>query len=131
MSVSPRGLSTSADMLTLSGRTGNQGAAEHKTRAALNLKNQYQKVATLSMAGNLRLRAGHNVTLAEFGALNGIWLTGSVRHNINRSAGYSIETEVVRGPVAKKSASGAKKMLTVYQADGGTSQTVAPKKVLR
>ncbi|EKZ9425987.1 phage protein D [Salmonella enterica] len=117
-----RGHSTSADMLTLSGRAGNQGTAEHKTRAALNLKNQYQKVATLSMAGNLRLRAGHNVTLAEFGALNGIWLTGSVRHNINRSGGYSVEAEVVRGPVAAKGKHGAgfKKLVVVGQQQDGS-----------
>ncbi|ECI5744485.1 phage protein D [Salmonella enterica subsp. enterica] len=123
---------TSADTLTLSGRAGNQGTAERRTRAALNLKNQYQKVATLSMEGNIRLRAGHNVTLTGFGAQNGIWLTGSVRHSMTRSGGYTMKVEVARGPVAKKSSgSDGRKTLTVYKADGSTGQSAAPKKGVR
>ncbi|EDM3689386.1 phage protein D [Salmonella enterica subsp. enterica serovar Infantis] len=122
---------TSADTLTLSGRVGNRGAAEHRTRAALSLKNQYQKVATLSMAGNIRLRAGHNVTLTGFGAVDGKWLTGSVRHSMTRSGGYAMDVEVARGPVAKKSPGGGSKTLTVYKADGSTGQSAAPKKGVR
>ncbi|EAS0531546.1 phage protein D [Salmonella enterica] len=131
VSAATRGHSTSADTLTLSGRTGNQGTAARRTRAALNLKNQYQKVATLSMEGNVRLRAGHNVTLTGFGASDGKWLTGSVRHSMTRSGGYIMDVEVVRGPVAKKNAGGGSKTLTVYRADGSTTQTTAPKKGAR
>ncbi|EMA5188563.1 phage protein D, partial [Salmonella enterica] len=131
VSAATRGHSTSADTLTLSGRTGNQGTAARRTRAALNLKNQYQKVATLSMEGNVRLRAGHNVTLTGFGASDGKWLTGSVRHSMTRSGGYIMDVEVVRGPVAKKNAGGGSKTLTVYKADGSTTQTTAPKKGAR
>lgn len=128
VSAATRGHSTSADTLTLSGRTGNQGTAARRTRAALNLKNQYQKVATLSMEGNVRLRAGHNVTLTGFGASDGKWLTGSVRHSMTRSGGYTMDVEVARGPVAKKSSGGGSKTLTVYRADGSTTQTTTPKK---
>ncbi|EGW7296407.1 phage protein D [Salmonella enterica] len=131
VSASTRGHSTSADTLTLSGRTGNQGTAARRTRAALNLKNQYQKVATLSMEGNVRLRAGHNVTLTGFGASDGKWLTGSVRHSMTRSGGYTMDVEAARGPVAKKSSGGGSKTLTVYRADGSTTQTTAPKKGAR
>ncbi|ELG1719191.1 phage protein D [Salmonella enterica] len=131
VSASTRGHSTSADTLTLSGRTGNQGTAARRTRAALNLKNQYQKVATLSMEGNVRLRAGHNVTLTGFGASDGKWLTGSVRHSMTRSGGYTMDVEATRGPVAKKSSGGGSKTLTVYRADGSTTQTTAPKKGAR
>lgn len=131
VSAATRGHSTSADTLTLSGRTGNQGTAARRTRAALNLKNQYQKVATLSMEGNVRLRAGHNVTLTGFGASDGKWLTGSVRHSMTRSGGYIMDVEVVRGPVAKKNAGGGSKTLTVYKADGSTTQTTTPKKGAR
>ncbi|ECX9223027.1 phage protein D [Salmonella enterica] len=131
VSAATRGHSTSADTLTLSGRTGNQGTAARRTRAALNLKNQYQKVATLSMEGNVRLRAGHNVTLTGFGASDGKWLTGSVRHSMTRSGGYTMDVEVARGPVAKKSSGGGSKTLTVYRADGSTTQTTAPKKGAR
>lgn len=131
VSAATRGHSTSADTLTLSGRTGNQGTAARRTRAALNLKNQYQKVATLSMEGNVRLRAGHNVTLTGFGASDGKWLTGSVRHSMTRSGGYTMDVEVARGPVAKKSSGGGSKTLTVYKADGSTTQTTAPKKGAR
>lgn len=131
VSAATRGHSTSADTLTLSGRTGNQGTAARRTRAALNLKNQYQKVATLSMEGNVRLRAGHNVTLTGFGASDGKWLTGSVRHSMTRSGGYTMDVEVARGPVAKKSSGGGSKTLTVYRADGSTTQTTTPKKGAR
>ncbi|ECX4466044.1 phage protein D [Salmonella enterica] len=131
VSAATRGHSTSADTLTLSGRTGNQGTAARRTRAALNLKNQYQKVATLSMEGNVRLRAGHNVTLTGFGASDGKWLTGSVRHSMTRSGGYTMDVEVARGPVAKKSSGGGSKTLMVYRADGSTTQTTAPKKGAR
>ncbi|EGL6630094.1 phage protein D [Salmonella enterica] len=126
--VSARGRTTGADTLTLSGRAGNQGVAERRTRAALSLKNQYQKVATLSMAGNIRLRAGHSITLTGFGVSDGKWLTGSVRHSITRSGGYTMDVEVARGPVAKKSPGGGSKTLTVYKADGSTGQSAAPKK---
>ncbi|EII2806789.1 phage protein D [Salmonella enterica subsp. enterica serovar Java] len=131
VSTATRGQNTSADTLMLSGRAANQGAAGHRTRAALSLKNQYQKVATLSMAGNIRLRAGHNVTLTRFGASDGKWLTGSVRHSMTRSGGYTMVVELARGPVAKKSPGSGSKTLTVYKADGGTAQTVAPKKGVR
>ncbi|EAU6992004.1 phage protein D [Salmonella enterica subsp. enterica serovar Hato] len=131
VSTATRGKNTSADTLTLSGRSGNQGTAARRTRAALNLKNQYQKVATLSMAGNIRLRAGHNVTLTGFGASDGKWLTGSVRHSMTRSGGYTMDVEVARGPVAKKSPGNGSKTLTVFNADGSTTQTVAPKKGVR
>ncbi|EIM9883728.1 phage protein D [Salmonella enterica] len=131
VSAATRGHNTSADTLTLSGRTGNQGTAARRTRAALNLKNQYQKVATLSMEGNVRLRAGHNVTLTGFGASDGKWLTGSVRHSMTRSGGYTMDVEVARGPVAKKSSGGGSKTLTVYRADGSTTQTTTPKKGAR
>ncbi|EAW2472677.1 phage protein D [Salmonella enterica subsp. enterica] len=129
--VSARGRTTGADTLTLSGRAGNQGVAERRTRAALSLKNQYQKVATLSMAGNIRLRAGHSITLTGFGASDGKWLTGSVRHSMTRSGGYTMDVEVARGPVAKKSPGGGSKTLTVYKADGSTGQSAAPKKGTR
>lgn len=131
VSAATRGHSTSADTLALSGRTGNQGTAARRTRAALNLKNQYQKVATLSMEGNVRLRAGHNVTLTGFGASDGKWLTGSVRHSMTRSGGYTMDVEAARGPVAKKSSGGGSKTLTVYRADGSTTQTTTPKKGAR
>lgn len=131
VSTATRGKNTSADTLTLSGRSGNQGTASRRTRAALNLKNQYQKVATLSMAGNIRLRAGHNVTLTGFGASDGKWLTGSVRHSMTRSGGYTMDVEVARGPVAKKFPGNGSKTLTVFNADGSTTQTVAPKKGVR
>lgn len=123
-----RGRNTSADMLTLSGRAGNQGTAAHRTRAALSLKNQYQKVVTLSMAGNIHLLAGHNITLRGFGVSDGKWLTGSVRHSMRRSGGYTMDVEMARGPVAKKSPDGGSKKLTVYKADGSTTQTIAPDK---
>ncbi|EED7274011.1 phage late control D family protein [Salmonella enterica subsp. salamae] len=131
VSTATRGKNTSADTLTLSGRSGNQGTAARRTRAALNLKNQYQKVATLSMAGNIRLRAGHNVTLTGFGASDGKWLTGSVRHSMTRSCGYTMDVEVARGPVAKKFPGNGSKTLTMFNADGSTTQTVAPKKGVR
>ncbi|EFT4506943.1 phage protein D [Salmonella enterica subsp. enterica serovar Stanley] len=131
VSTATRGKNTSADTLTLSGRSGNQGTAARRTRAALNLKNQYQKAATLSMAGNIRLRAGHNVTLTGFGASDGKWLTGSVRHSMTRSGGYTMDVEVARGPVAKKFPGNGSKTLTVFNADGSTTQTVAPKKGVR
>ncbi|ECC9556675.1 putative bacteriophage regulatory protein [Salmonella enterica subsp. salamae] len=131
VSTATRGKNTSVDTLTLSGRSGNQGTAARRTRAALNLKNQYQKVATLSMAGNIRLRAGHNVTLTGFGASDGKWLTGSVRHSMTRSGGYTMDVEVARGPVAKKFPGNGSKTLTVFNADGSTTQTVAPKKGVR
>ncbi|ECT9547822.1 phage protein D [Salmonella enterica] len=115
--------STSADTLTLSGRSGNQGTAARRTRAALNLKNQYQKVATLSMAGNIRLQAGHNVTLTGFGASDGKWLTGSVRHSMTRSGGYTMDVEVARGPVAKKDGKADKKLVVVgVKPDGSIDQ---------
>ncbi|EBX7334615.1 phage protein D [Salmonella enterica subsp. enterica serovar Sandiego] len=131
VSTTMRGQNTSADTLTLSGRTGSQGVASRRTHAALSLKNQYQKVATLSMEGNIRLRAGHNVTLTGFGVSDGKWLTGSVRHSMTRSGGYIMDVEVARGPVAKKSPSGGSKTLTVYKADGSTGQSTAPKKGAR
>lgn len=121
--VVSRGKSTSADTLTLSRRTGNQGTAERHARAALNLKNQYQKVATLSMEGDVRLRAGHNVTLTGFGASDGKWLTGSVRHSMTRSGGYTMDVEVVRGPVSRKTGSAAKKLVVVgVSPDGSIAQ---------
>lgn len=131
VSTATRGKNTSVDTLTLSGRSGNQGTAARRTRAALNLKNQYQKVATLSMAGNICLRAGHNVTLTGFGASDGKWQTGSVRHSMTRSGGYTMDVEVARGPVAKKFPGNGSKTLTVFNADGSTTQTVAPKKGVR
>ncbi|EBE4455285.1 phage protein D [Salmonella enterica] len=131
VSTTMRGQNTSADTLTLSGRTGSQGVASRRTHAALSLKNQYQKVATLSMEGNIRLRAGHNVTLTGFGVSDGKWLTGSVRHSMTRSGGYIMDVEVARGPVAKKSPGGGSKTLTVYKADGSTGQSTAPKKGAR
>ncbi|HIA1613703.1 TPA: phage late control D family protein [Salmonella enterica] len=131
VSTTTRGQNTSADTLMLSGRTANQGTAGHRTRAALSLKNQYQKVATLSMAGNIHLRAGHNATLTGFGASDGKWLTGSVRHSMTRSGGYTMDVELARGPVAKKTPGSGSKTLTVYKADGGTAQTVVPKKGVR
>lgn len=118
-----RGKSTSADTLQLTSRAHNKDEAEIKTRAALNLKNQYQKVATLSLDGHTTLKAGNNLELLDFGQCSGVWLIASVRHSLDRSSGCVTELEVVRGPVSrpdKKNASKSTQLVVVGQKSDGS-----------
>lgn len=101
VTTNSRGKTTSGDTLNIHGRAANGDVAGVKTRAAMNLKNQYQKVASLTLPGDVTLRAGSNIDLSGFGQLSGKWLTGSATHHLDRSGGYITDLELVRGHIVR------------------------------
>lgn len=121
--TSSRGKTTSGDTLNIHGRAANSDVAGVKTRAAMNLKNQYQKVASLTLAGDTSVRAGNSIDLAGFGQLSGKWLTGSATHHLDRSGGYVTDTELVRGHIVrpdKKKTGKSTQMVTYGVQSSGT-----------
>ncbi|OZI13726.1 phage protein D [Sodalis-like symbiont of Philaenus spumarius] len=96
-----QGRSTSADTLRLHSRARSQEEATAKVCAGLNRHNEYQRVATVVLAGNTAYRAGLTVRLDAFGRLSGVWLMTEVRHALSRQSGYSCELTLGQGPMAR------------------------------
>ncbi len=85
----------SADELKINVRAENDQQARLKADAALDRANEDQTGASLTLPGNVRLMAGVNVQLADFGKMDGKYTITQSRHRIARS-GYSTELELKR-----------------------------------
>lgn len=96
-----QGRTTSADTLRLHSRARSREEATAKVCAGLNRHNEYQRVATVELAGNTLFRAGLTLRLADFGRLSGVWLITEVRHALSRQSGYTCELTLGQGPIAR------------------------------
>lgn len=125
------GMTTSSDILNTSDRAQNVGEARAKGQAKLDSKNEYKHAGTLSLEGDLSLRAGGSVTLSGFGQSDGKWLIISARHSLGRSSGLTTDIDIARG-LKHKAGAGKKqtRTLTVFHADGTTEQVKADKGIL-
>lgn len=112
----------SADTLNINERAQNRDEAQAKGQARLNSKNDYKHTGSLSMAGDLSLRAGASLTLSGLGKADGKWLIISARHTFTRSGGLTTELEIARGLKPKKATAKPTTALTVFKADGTTEQ---------
>ncbi|HFH0413725.1 TPA: phage late control D family protein [Salmonella enterica subsp. diarizonae serovar 61:i:z] len=122
------GMATSSDILNTSDRAQNVEEARAKGKAKLDSKNEYKHAGTLSLEGDLSLRAGGSVTLSGFGKSDGKWLIISARHSLMRSSGLTTDIDIARG-LKHKAGKGKKqaRTLTVFHADGTTEQVKADK----
>ncbi|EOC0700868.1 phage late control D family protein [Salmonella enterica subsp. enterica serovar Kokomlemle] len=125
---SSSGMSTSSDIINTSDRVQNDEEARAKGKAKLDSKNEYKHAGTLSLEGDLSLRAGASVTLSGFGKSDGKWLVVSARHSLARSSGLTTDIDIARG-LKHKAGAGKKqaRTLTVFHADGTTEQVKADK----
>ncbi|EAW1288157.1 phage protein D [Salmonella enterica] len=125
---SSSGMSTSSDIINTSDRAQNAEEASAKGKAKLDSKNEYKHAGTLSLEGDLSLRAGGSVTLSGFGKSDGKWLIISARHSLARSSGLTTDIDIARG-LKHKAGKGKKqaRTLTVFKADNTTEQVKADK----
>lgn len=119
----------SADTLNISERAQNSDEARSKGQARLDSKNDYKHTGSLSMAGDLSLRAGVSITLSGFGQADGKWLITRARHAFTRSGGLTTELEIARGLKPKKTTAKPTTALTVFKADGTTEQVKKDKRI--
>ncbi|ECI4008073.1 phage protein D [Salmonella enterica subsp. salamae] len=122
------GMSTSSDIINTSDRVQNDEEARAKGKAKLDRKNEYKHAGTLSLEGDLSLRAGASVMLSGFGKSDGKWLIISARHSLARSSGLTTDIDIARG-LKHKAGAGKKqaRTLTVFKADNTTEQVKADK----
>ncbi|ECW0050664.1 phage late control D family protein [Salmonella enterica subsp. enterica] len=122
------GMATSSDILNTSDRAQNVEESRAKGKAKLDSKNEYKHAGTLSLEGDLSLRAGGSVTLSGFGKSDGKWLIISARHSLVRNSGLTTDIDIARG-LKHKAGKGKKqtRTLTVFHADGTTEQVKADK----
>ncbi|HGJ5876249.1 MAG TPA: hypothetical protein ACHBX0_07465, partial [Arsenophonus sp.] len=80
--ITKQGCTISADTLRLHSRACSREEATAKVCAGLNQHNKYQRVAALSLAGQLHFRAGLTISLKNFGRLSGVWLITEVKHTL-------------------------------------------------
>ncbi|EHL2772165.1 phage protein D [Salmonella enterica subsp. enterica serovar Hvittingfoss] len=127
---SSSGMSTSSDIINTSDRAQNAEEASAKGKAKLDSKNEYKHAGTLSLEGDLSLRAGGSVTLSGFGKSDGKWLIISARHSLARSSGLTTDIDIARG-LKHKAGAGKKqaRTLTVFHANGTTEHVKADKGV--
>ncbi|EAV6572937.1 phage protein D [Salmonella enterica] len=127
---SSSGMSTSSDIINTSDRVQNDEEARAKGKAKLDRKNEYKHAGTLSLEGDLSLRAGASVMLSGFGKSDGKWLIISARHSLARSSGLTTDIDIARG-LKHKAGAGKKqaRTLTVFHANGTTEQVKADKGV--
>lgn len=125
---SSSGMSTSSDIINTSDRVQNDEEARAKGKAKLDRKNEYKHAGTLSLEGDLSLRAGASVMLSGFGKSDGKWLIISARHSLARSSGLTTDIDIARG-LKHKAGKGKKqaRTLTVFKADNTTEQVKADK----
>ncbi|EBA1657254.1 phage protein D [Salmonella enterica] len=125
---SSSGMSTSSDIISTSDRVQNDEEARAKGKAKLDRKNEYKHAGTLSLEGDLSLRAGASVMLSGFGKSDGKWLIISARHSLARSSGLTTDIDIARG-LKHKAGKGKKqaRTLTVFKADNTTEQVKADK----
>ncbi|EAY1320331.1 phage protein D [Salmonella enterica] len=125
---SSSGMSTSSDIINTSDRVQNDEEARAKGKAKLDRKNEYKHAGTLSLEGDLSLRAGASVMLSGFGKSDGKWLIISARHSLARSSGLATDIDIARG-LKNKAGTGKKqaRTLTVFHANGTTEQVKADK----
>ncbi|MDJ6853221.1 contractile injection system protein, VgrG/Pvc8 family [Salmonella enterica] len=125
---SSSGMSTSSDIINTSDRAQNAEEDSAKGKAKLDSKNEYKHAGTLSLEGDLSLRAGGSVTLSGFGKSDGKWLIISARHSLARSSGLTTDIDIARG-LKHKAGAGKKqaRTLTVFHANGTTEQVKADK----
>ncbi|EDS7590156.1 phage protein D [Salmonella enterica subsp. diarizonae] len=125
---SSSGMSTSSDIINTSDRVQNDEEARAKGKAKLDRKNEYKHAGTLSLEGDLSLRAGASVMLSGFGKSDGKWLIISARHSLARSSGLTTDIDIARG-LKHKAGAGKKqaRTLTVFHANGTTEQVKADK----
>lgn len=125
---SSSGMSTSSDIINTSDRVQNDEEARAKGKAKMDRKNEYKHAGTLSLEGDLSLRAGASVMLSGFGKSDGKWLIISARHSLARSSGLTTDIDIARG-LKHKAGAGKKqaRTLTVFHANGTTEQVKADK----
>lgn len=87
---------TSADSIRLNVRAENSTQARTKAEAALEAANREATTCEGTIFGNLRLLAGANVTLSDFGVLSGLYHVKRSRHTLDRAGGYRTEFEARR-----------------------------------
>lgn len=86
---------TSSDERKINVRAETEAQAKAKASAALARANDDQTGATLTLVGNVRLLAGVNFMLTEFGKFNGKYNISQSGHRQSRG-GYTTEVEVKR-----------------------------------
>ncbi|MBE8611535.1 hypothetical protein CYG68_03780 [Morganella morganii] len=119
-----RPLTSSADTLNIQERAQNSEEAGTKGQARLDSKNNDKHTGSLSLAGDLSLRAGASITLSGFGNADGKWLIISARHSFTRSNGLTTELNIARGIKGKtnRTSTDRARTLTVFKADNTTEQ---------
>ncbi|ELI8644589.1 phage late control D family protein [Salmonella enterica] len=122
--------SAGTDTLNTYERASNPDESRAKGKAHLDRKNEYKHAGTLSLEGDLSLRAGASVVTDGFGKQDGKWLIISARHSLTRSSGLTTDIDIARG-LKHKAGAGKKtgRTLTVFHADGTTEEVKADKRI--
>lgn len=82
------------DRKKLRRRTESATQTQRLAKMALHASKSWERDGTLTLPGDARLVAGTTLELADFGLLDGLWLTRSARHSVSRDKGYTTELEV-------------------------------------
>jgi len=82
------------DVLRIRKRVENHSHSKRLAAQALRIHKGWEREVTLMMPGKLKLRAGVNIELLDFGALNGLWQITQAKHSLSRSTGYQAELNI-------------------------------------
>lgn len=74
-------------------RTESRAQGQRLARAAIRVKHGYAREGTFTVPGDVRLVAGGNIELVDFGALDGLWAITGAKHRVERHTGYTTEVE--------------------------------------
>jgi phage protein D len=86
------------DTLKVIARCENGQQALLKSQSAIHGANMTQTTARLELVGDPALCAGNTVTVAGFGANDGVYLIETARHRVSRATGYVTEIEARQVP---------------------------------
>jgi phage protein D len=84
------------DALKLSPRCENGQQALLKAQAALDAQNRFFTEGVMVMPGSTAMASGNNLAFSGFGEFDGIYMTTTAKHKVNRAHGYTTQLEVRR-----------------------------------
>lgn len=114
----------SGRVLELRGQVDNQGDAQKVAQKTLSRVNRGEVTGSITLMGDVRFRAGVNITLSGFGAFSGKYSVDKVTHSLGN--GYTTTLDLKQGSEAKA----AKKKGKVKVKRATQKAVAAPKKEL-
>lgn len=87
--------------------TESRADAKKKAKKKLKHANKSEVKGTITLMGDMRFRAGVNISVTGFGKFSGKYTIASASHSVNN--GYTTTLEITQGSASKKASNTAKK----------------------